>query len=76
MCESNGLFTPGKADMARKALGKCKRDVLECLHDEFVSHGESLVHGSDCLEKIWSEMESTGMYAFNKSHAVCYTWLA
>ena len=28
------------------------------------------------LEKVWNEMEAKSMYAFQKSHAVCYTWLA
>ena len=33
-------------------------------------------HKKNALEKVWNEMERKGLYAFNKSHAVCYTWLA
>ena len=33
-------------------------------------------HKKNALEKVWNEMEAKGMYAFQKSHAVCYTWLA
>ncbi|MDE6120351.1 MAG: DNA polymerase III subunit alpha, partial [Muribaculaceae bacterium] len=28
------------------------------------------------LEKIWSEWEKFASYAFNKSHATCYSWVA
>ena len=30
----------------------------------------------EALAKVWDEMEQSGRHAFNKSHAVCYTWLA
>ena len=33
-------------------------------------------HKRDALEKVWDEMERKGMYAFQKSHAVCYTWMS
>lgn len=28
------------------------------------------------LEKIWADWEKFASYAFNKSHATCYSWVA
>ena len=69
-------FNRGESDLLRKALGKRKTDVLSILRPKFIEGGMKNGHKKNALEKVWSEMERKGMYAFNKSHAVCYTWLA
>ena len=69
-------FDRGESDLLRKALGKRKMDVLSVLKPRFIQGGIKNGHKKNALEKVWAEMEAKGMYAFNKSHAVCYTWLA
>ena len=69
-------FSRGESDLLRKALGKRQMDVLSLLKPRFIEGGIKNGHKKNALEKLWNEMELKGMYAFNKSHAVCYTWLA
>ena len=69
-------FSRGESDLLRKALGRRKTDVLSVLKAKFIEGGMKNGHGKKALEKVWNEMEHIGIYAFNKSHAVCYTWLA
>ena len=69
-------FDRGESDLLRKALGKKKMDVLSVLKLRFIQGGIKNGHKKNALEKVWNEMEAKGMYAFQKSHAVCYTWLA
>ena len=69
-------FDRSESDLLRKALGKRKMDVLSVLKPRFIEGGIKNGHKKNALEKVWNEMERKGMYAFNKSHAVCYTWLA
>jgi len=69
-------FDRSESDLLRKALGKRKMDVLSVLKPKFIEGGMKNGHKKNALEKVWNEMEYKGMYAFNKSHAVCYTWLA
>ena len=64
------------SDQLRKAIGRRKTDVLSVLKPKFIEGGMKNGHKKNALEKVWNEMEHKGMYAFNKSHAVCYTWLA
>ena len=69
-------FSRGESDLLRKALGRRKTDVLSVLKPKFIEGGRKNGHRKSALEKVWNEMELKGMYALNKSHAVCYTWLA
>ena len=69
-------FTRGESDQLRKALGKRKKELLSVLKPRFIEGGMKNGHKKNALEKVWNEMEGNGLYAFNKSHAVCYTWLA
>ena len=68
-------FNRSDSDLLRKALGKRKMDVLSVLKPRFIEGGIKNGHKKNALEKVWNEMEDKGMYAFQKSHAVCYTWL-
>ncbi len=69
-------FNRSESDLLRKALGKRKMDMLSVLKPRFIEGGIRNGHKKNALEKVWNEMETKGMYAFQKSHAVCYTWLA
>jgi DNA polymerase-3 subunit alpha len=69
-------FSKGESDLLRKALGKRQMDILSLLKPRFIEGGIKNGHKKNALEKVWNEMERKGLYAFNKSHAVCYTRLA
>ena len=69
-------FTRGESDTLRKAMGKKQKDKMEELKEKFFSGGEANGYIRKTLEKIWSDWEKFASYAFNKSHATCYSWIA
>lgn len=71
-----GNFTRGESDALRKAMGKKLRDKLDQMKPKFIDGGKSNGHNPETLEKIWQDWEKFASYAFNKSHATCYSWVA
>ncbi|MDR0896003.1 MAG: DNA polymerase III subunit alpha [Prevotellaceae bacterium] len=69
-------FTRGESDALRKAMGKKLRDKLDHMKPQFIAGGQKNGHDPKVLEKIWSDWEKFASYAFNKSHATCYSWVA
>lgn len=69
-------FTRGESDTLRKAMGKKQKDKLDHLKPKFIKQGEENGHDPKVLEKIWADWEKFASYAFNKSHATCYSWVA
>ena len=71
-----GNFTRGESDTLRKAMGKKIKSKLDELKPKFISGGKANGHEEKVLEKIWADWEKFASYAFNKSHATCYSWVA
>ena len=71
-----GGFTRGESDTLRKAMGKKIKSKLDELKPKFIKGGQDNGHNPDVLEKIWADWEKFASYAFNKSHATCYSWVA
>lgn len=69
-------FTRGESDALRKAMGKKLRDKLDHMKPQFIEGGQKNGHNPKVLEKIWTDWEKFASYAFNKSHATCYSWVA
>ena len=69
-------FTRGESDALRKAMGKKLRDKLDHMKPKFISGGQKNGYDPEVLEKIWADWEKFASYAFNKSHATCYSWVA
>ena len=80
-------FTRGESDKLRKAMGKKLMDIMAALKEKFVKGclanpkfriGEWQDEGKAraLVEKIWKDWEAFASYAFNKSHSVCYAWIA
>ena len=69
-------FTRGESDTLRKAMGKKLKDKLDHMKPKFIKQGQANGHDPKTLEKIWSDWEKFASYAFNKSHATCYSWVA
>lgn len=80
-----GGFTRGQSDSLRKAMGKKLKDIMHKLRSQFKDgclKNEKFVEGcgdkdpGKIVDKIWSDWESFAQYAFNKSHSVCYAYIA
>jgi DNA polymerase-3 subunit alpha len=69
-------FTRGESDALRKAMGKKKKDIVDAMKPKFIEGGIANGHDPKILEEIWSGWEAFASYAFNKSHAACYSWVA
>ena len=69
-------FTKGQADGLRKAMGKKLIDKMMELKTLFLEGGIKNGHPEETLEKIWKDWTAFAAYAFNKSHATCYAWVA
>lgn len=85
-------FSMGRADVVRKAMGKKKQDVMDAEKIVFIYGNEDAYKsGKDdkyvpgCIkngipknkaEEIWAKMENFAKYAFNRSHAACYAYIA
>lgn len=69
-------FTRGQSDDLRKGMGKKKLELLEPLEAKFLEQGVANGHPYEVLREIWDEWIKFASYAFNKSHAAGYAWLA
>ncbi len=69
-------FTRGESDVLRKAMGKKQIAKMQELKVKFLAGGKANGHDEKTLEKIWADWEKFASYAFNKSHATCYSWVA
>ncbi len=69
-------FTRGESDSLRKAMGKKLIDKMNQLKSKFMTGGQANGYKEDVLQKIWADWEKFASYAFNKSHATCYSWVA
>ncbi len=69
-------FTRGQSDTLRKAMGKKLIEKMNHLEGLFYEGGEKNGHDKKVLQKIWEDWKKFASYAFNKSHATCYSWVA
>ena len=69
-------FTRGESDALRKAMGKKKIEIVNAMKPKFIEGGKKNGHDPAVLDKIWKDWEDFASYAFNKSHAACYSWVA
>lgn len=80
-------FTRGESDKLRKAMGKKLMDIMAELKTKFIKgclanpkfrigEWQDEAKATALIEKIWKDWEAFASYAFNKSHSVCYAWVA
>ena len=70
-------FTRGQSDELRKAMGKKLMDKMAALEKKFMEGCEKNGFGPKAkIQKIWDDWAEFAKYAFNKSHATCYSWIA
>ncbi len=82
-----GQFTRGESDSLRKAMGKKDKQLMEKLEAKFIAgckNNPEFMEGcktvsktaDNLIDKIWKDWEAFASYAFNKSHSVCYAYIA
>ncbi len=81
-----GQFTRGQSDTLRKAMGKKMIDVMNDLKEkfkkgcltnpDFMKDCKDEAHAIELIDKIWGDWQKFAEYAFNKSHSVCYAYVA
>lgn len=81
-------YSFGRADIVRRAMSKKKKDVMEREREYFIygkkdENGKVEVPGcinngisEGAAKEIYDDMATFAQYAFNKSHAACYAYLA
>ena len=80
-------FTRGDSDTLRKAMGKKQKETMNKLKVKFQEGCKANFQfvdecklkakkPDDVIEKIWKDWEAFASYAFNKSHSVCYAYIA
>jgi len=69
-------FTPGEADILRKAMGKKKRKELEKQEEKFIKGATNNGIGKDIAHFIFQKIKPFAEYGFNKSHAAAYAIIA
>lgn len=70
-----GGYTLGQADMARKAMGKKKKEIMDAELDKFREGARKLGYDEQTIEEVANLIETFARYGFNKSHAVAYAFL-
>lgn len=69
-------YTDGRADLVRRAMAKKKHDVMEKERSVFVSGCDMKGISKETANDIFDELISFANYAFNKSHAASYAFVA
>lgn len=76
ICRVLAGYSYGHADVVRRAMAKKKHDVMLKERESFVSGALKNGVDSETANSIFDEMVSFASYAFNKSHAAAYAYLA
>ncbi|HYP22893.1 MAG TPA: DNA polymerase III subunit alpha, partial [Actinomycetota bacterium] len=69
-------YTPGQADLVRKAIGKKKRDIMAAEEPRFIEGCGKVGLGKSDAEKIWKLIQPFADYSFNRAHSACYAYVA
>jgi DNA polymerase III subunit alpha len=65
-------YSPGKADLLRRAMGKKKKEILEKEYEPFAAGMKANGYSDGAIKTIWDVMVPFSGYAFNKAHAAGY----
>lgn len=76
ICRKLAGYSYGRADIVRRAMSKKKHEVMEKERENFVSGAIKNKIPEKVARDIFYEMMNFASYAFNKSHAAAYGYLA
>jgi DNA polymerase III subunit alpha len=69
-------YSPAKADLLRRAMGKKKKEVLDAEYEPFAAGMKANGYSDGAIKTIWDLMVPFSGYAFNKAHAAGYALVA
>jgi DNA polymerase-3 subunit alpha len=69
-------YTPGEADLVRKAIGKKKRDIMQAEEPKFIKGCVKQGLTEANAHKLWQQIQPFADYSFNKAHATCYAQIS
>jgi DNA polymerase-3 subunit alpha len=69
-------YTPGEADLVRKAIGKKKREIMQAEEPKFISGCVKQGLTDAQAHTLWKQIQPFADYSFNKAHATCYAQIA
>jgi DNA polymerase-3 subunit alpha len=69
-------YTPGEADLVRKAIGKKKREIMEAEEPKFIEGCVRQGLTETQAKQLWAQIQPFADYSFNKAHATCYAQIA
>ncbi|HRX64039.1 MAG TPA: DNA polymerase III subunit alpha [Candidatus Absconditabacterales bacterium] len=71
-------FSLAEADILRRGVGKKKKEIIDKLKKEFTKRGQThRGYKPETAKFVYEKMiEPAASYSFNKSHSVCYAWIA
>lgn len=69
-------YSPGEADLVRKAIGKKKREIMDAEEPRFVEGCVKKGIDKHQAKALWALIQPFADYSFNKAHAACYGLIA
>ncbi len=69
-------YTPGEADLVRKAIGKKKREIMQAEEPKFIAGCVKRGLTQQQARDLWAQIQPFADYSFNKAHATCYAQIA
>jgi DNA polymerase III subunit alpha len=65
-------YTPGKADLLRRAMGKKKKEILDKEFEPFAAGMKANSYSDSAIKTLWDILVPFSDYAFNKAHSAAY----
>jgi DNA polymerase III subunit alpha len=69
-------YTPGEADLVRKAIGKKNRAIMAAEEPRFIAGCKQSGLDEDEARKLWSLIQPFADYSFNRAHTASYAYIA
>lgn len=69
-------YTPGEADLVRKAIGKKKREIMAAEEPKFIEGCKQQGLTESGAKQLWAQIQPFADYSFNKAHATCYAQIS
>jgi DNA polymerase-3 subunit alpha len=69
-------YTPGRADVVRKAIGKKDRAMMAAEEPRFIEGCVDAGLDEDAARRLWALIQPFADYSFNRAHSACYAYIA
>jgi DNA polymerase III subunit alpha len=69
-------YTPGEADLVRKAIGKKNRAIMAREEPRFISGCRRAGVDEDEARRLWNLLQPFADYSFNRAHSASYAYVA